>query len=375
MGARTPIEPTRVAYASPVAPSFALVVTPSTTPINIEQSALELVLTVNGVELTAAAFDEVLAIDQALAALLGQAAPDPRATLAQWINRTLLRQAVSADVSADVSAGVLTVDDARALDVLLTQHNLSEDDLTQALTAAGVDEAGFRAYFAELLYAQHIAPTVSVTEQQRAARISFGPRAAALFGQDTAQPVLVVKATPVATIEQVEMVATVKGTAPAPPMEIRGTAPGLLAPDFILSALPDEPADDWAALSFADLLGAPTVLSFWTTWCPYCRRQTPVLVDAHHRYASNNVRFVGINVKEEAALVRAYVEDNQIPYAIALDAEGSTAEEFLVRGFPTTYFLDANGRVVARHIGQLTTELLDDYVSRLLLDSVNPEER
>ncbi|MEZ4635743.1 MAG: TlpA disulfide reductase family protein [Caldilineaceae bacterium] len=150
-------------------------------------------------------------------------------------------------------------------------------------------------------------------------------------------------------------------TPTAAALEIRGTAPGLLAPEFDLPRLADSETDA-ERLSFADLPGAPTVLSFWTTWCPYCRRQTPVLVDASSRYA--NVRFVGIDVKEDATLVRSYVEDNQIPYAIALDTDGAVAEEFMVRGFPTTYFLDAEGRVVARHVGQLTTELLDDYLNR-----------
>ncbi len=106
-------------------------------------------------------------------------------------------------------------------------------------------------------------------------------------------------------------------------------------------------------LSRADLLGQPTVLSFWTTWCPYCRRQTPVLVDAYQQYAGDGIRFVGINVKEDHGVVEKYLTKNGVDYPIALDADGQVASDYNVRGFPTTIFLDAEGRIVARHVGAL----------------------
>lgn len=314
-------------------------------------------------------------MDTTLAALLGGESPTQRAALEQWINRTLLLQA---------SPKTESVDPQSQLTALLAQNNLSEDDLTQALNAAGIDEPLFRAYFWELLQVQPAALGADLTDLQKAARISFGPRAAALFAEEAAPPdsealTSRVDPTPASTIEpatDTPATTEMESPPPAPPViEMRGTAPGLLAPDFSLPLLPAEPsAAPTQTVSFVDLPGAPTLLSFWTTWCPYCRQQTPLLVDAYQRYAGDGLRFLGIDVKEDASLVHTYVQNAQIPYPIALDFDGAVAEEFMVRGFPTTYFLDAEGRVVARHVGQLTSELIDDYISRLL-PSTSEENR
>jgi len=353
-------------------PEISAPATEPTTPLP------ETLVAVNGVTLSVARFDQILAMDTALAALLGGESPTPRAALEQWINRTLLLQA---------SPNTESVDPQAPLTALLAQHNLSADDLVQALAAAGVDEPIFRDYFRELLQAQSASVNAILTDLQSAARISFGPRAAALFADETGQPVLEPSAAsadvaPTPTVESLAetitatVVAQAESPTPAPPVvEMRGTAPGLLAPDFSLSLLPTEPsATPTQTVSFADLPGAPTLLSFWTTWCPYCRQQTPLLVDAYHRYANDGLRFLGIDVKEEASLVHTYVQNAQIPYPIALDFDGAVAEEFMVRGFPTTYFLDAEGRVVVRHVGQLTSELIEEYISRLL-PSTSEENR
>ena len=87
-------------------------------------------------------------------------------------------------------------------------------------------------------------------------------------------------------------------------------------------------------LSRADLLGQPTVLSFWTTWCPYCRRQTPVLVDAYQQTIDQGIRFVGINVKEDQGVVEKYLTKNGVDYPIALDADGQVASDYNIRGLP-----------------------------------------
>ena len=119
-------------------------------------------------------------------------------------------------------------------------------------------------------------------------------------------------------------------------------------------------------LDLEQLAGKPVVLSFWTTWCPYCRAQTPILVAAHAAHAAQGIQFIGINVSEQQAQVRDYLGANGISYPIALDANGQVAGLYNVTGYPTTYFLDAEGRVVVRHLGQLTPEQLEVYMQTLL---------
>jgi hypothetical protein len=87
------------------------------------------------------------------------------------------------------------------------------------------------------------------------------------------------------------------------------------------------------------------------------------LIAGHERYAQQGVQFVGVNIKEAEDQVRAYVEKAHIPYPVVLDSDGTVAARYSVRGFPTTYFLDAEGRVVARHVGQLREGDIDRYLT------------
>ncbi len=143
---------------------------------------------------------------------------------------------------------------------------------------------------------------------------------------------------------------------------MRGTSAGQYAPTFELPAINYPEAD---SLGLKDLTGKPTLLSFWTTWCGYCRRQTPVLVDAHTRYGED-VQFVGINVKEDQQRVQNYAASNHIHYPIALDFDGQVAGRYGINGFPTTYFLDAEGRVIARYVGSLSSEQVESYLQQVL---------
>jgi thiol-disulfide isomerase/thioredoxin len=143
--------------------------------------------------------------------------------------------------------------------------------------------------------------------------------------------------------------------------EARGVLLGQLAPQFSLAKLGTEDT-----VASDDLLGTPTVLSFWTTWCPYCLRQTPIMVAAAARYAAADVQFVGIDVGEKPDVVVPYVAEHAISYPILLDAASDAAATFGISGYPTTYFLDADGRIVAHHIGAMTEQQLTEYIEELL---------
>jgi cytochrome c biogenesis protein CcmG/thiol:disulfide interchange protein DsbE len=135
----------------------------------------------------------------------------------------------------------------------------------------------------------------------------------------------------------------------------------MLAPEFVLGALNTVAP----TLSLAELQGRPAVLVFWTTWCPYCLRQTPVMVEAYPRAAEAGIQFVGIDVQEDRNTVATYLAQHLIEYPILLDEQGSIAAQYAVQGYPTTYFLDSDGRIVARNVGALTGEQLNTYLQLL----------
>lgn len=302
-------------------------------------------LVINGEPLYEPQMYATLRMDRALAQILGAPPTSDRGTiLEQLVNQALLLQQAQA-----LGIQISPADVANRLNALLAARGLTRADLEDALAAADIPYSTFLAYFGQLLTVETAARQLPLRQLQGQARISYSPAAAALL-----QP----------TVESQPTPAVIPSPAPTVSAQI-GTAPGNLAPGFALTWL--SPAENGGeTLRMDDLRGRPIVLSFWTSWCPYCQRQTPLLVEAYHRYADESVQFVGVNVKEDPTVVTPYVQTHQIPYPIVLDAEGQVANGYLVRGFPTTYFLDARGVVVARHIGQLKPEQLEAYISDLL---------
>lgn len=333
------------------------------------------------------------AIDKVMSGLLGAPPTTPAQLIDQLINHALVAQQAASGSPAP------TVDAESRLAALLSSAGKTQAELADALVATNVESATFDQYFADLLTVQEFANKAAaaqgrtvdayITELQTAARISYGP-AAALAAQAAAvapqvengsveprtEPAPLTQsfapvAQAIAEVAQASSVADADVEATPTPTaadaEVRGLEVGQLAPDFALTAL-ESGANDGAErqVVFDDLLGEPVVLSFWTTWCPYCLRQTPVLVAAAGQY-SESIRFVGIDVAEDAATVAPYVEQHAIPYTILLDQKSQAAAAYAVEGFPTTYFLDASGRIVARQIGALSEEQLQQYVQQLLI--------
>jgi peroxiredoxin len=348
---------------------------------NADMAGTDIVVSINGRPIGQDTLRLMQAADQAMATLLGQPVPTGHDLIDRLVNGELVRRAAEA-AGFTLPASQIS----NALQDFLTARNKTLADLEERLTAHTLTLDDFEAYFGQLLLigrfseAQAASQAIPVSgyldQLQRDAHISFGPAAESFLAQ---LPPANIEQPPVETQAQMQTPTLPDyATAVEPATETsaanalvnmpRGTGTGQLAPLFDLPAIND-PASD--LLSLAGLSGKPTLVSFWTTWCPYCKHQTPALVDAFNRYADKGVQFIGINVKENQAQVENYITANGMPYPVGLDTDGQIAHSYGVSGFPTTFFLDAKGRVVARHVGQLSAEKVDSYL-RKLLTSENP---
>ena len=128
---------------------------------------------------------------------------------------------------------------------------------------------------------------------------------------------------------------------------------GRAAPEFTL-----RPLEGGEPVTLASLRGRPAVINFWATWCVPCFQEHPLLVSAA-RSLGDRVRFVGVIYEDSEQQVRGFLARQGSAYPSLVDPGSRTAIAFGVFGVPETYFLDAEGKIAAKHIGPLDAQSLE----------------
>lgn len=119
---------------------------------------------------------------------------------------------------------------------------------------------------------------------------------------------------------------------------------------------------DGSALALPN--GQPTVLNLWASWCPPCRREMPVLADAAARHPQ--IRFVLLNQGEDADVAAAALREMGIPLDLgAWDPDARASDILEARGYPVTLIIDADGRVLRRHLGEVSRASLAAMLGEL----------
>ena len=125
-----------------------------------------------------------------------------------------------------------------------------------------------------------------------------------------------------------------------------GTAIGQLAPDLTLKRL------DGEDISVSELRGKKVLLNFWASWCAPCRMEKPDLQRLYDDYRGR-IEVLAVNQGEAKGVVSEYMMINGYSFPIALDLTGQASDKYLIRGIPTTFFLDEQGIIMNKQSGVL----------------------
>ena len=126
------------------------------------------------------------------------------------------------------------------------------------------------------------------------------------------------------------------------------------------------PLVDGGTINLAELKGRVVMVDFWSSWCPPCIEEAPVLAAIYPQYADKGVEFLGVAIWDDEGEVNRYIQRFGVTYPNGIDARGKVAINYGVRGIPEKYFIDPNGQLVRKFVGPVTADKLRAILDELL---------
>jgi thiol-disulfide isomerase/thioredoxin len=128
-------------------------------------------------------------------------------------------------------------------------------------------------------------------------------------------------------------------------LQIQRIDPSPEAPDFTLRTLEDK------TVSLSDYRGKVVFLNFWATWCGPCRSEMPSMEKLGQRFLNDAFIILAVDLREGEDEVASFVEEYGLTFSVLFDSSGAVGEMYGVRGIPTTFFIDPEGKVVGGAVG------------------------
>ena len=106
-----------------------------------------------------------------------------------------------------------------------------------------------------------------------------------------------------------------------------------------------------APLDMASYRGKVVLLDFWASWCEPCRHSFPWLSAMQEKYGADGLVVIGVNVDRERAEADRFLAGTPARFRILYDPQGALATQHNLMGMPSSFLFDAEGRLVATHVG------------------------
>ena len=142
---------------------------------------------------------------------------------------------------------------------------------------------------------------------------------------------------------------------------VAGDVHGQAAPDFQLQAL------DGNNMKLSDLRGKAVLLNFWATWCGPCKIEMPWFVELQKQYGPQGLQIVGVAMDDSSTEdITKFVKEMGVNYPILLGKESVGQSYGGVGVLPTTFFIDRDGKFVAREFGLQSRSVFVDHIKEAL---------
>jgi thiol-disulfide isomerase/thioredoxin len=123
---------------------------------------------------------------------------------------------------------------------------------------------------------------------------------------------------------------------------------------------------DGKLVKSSDFDGRVVILDFWATWCAPCKVEIPGFVELQKEYRDRGLVVVGVSLDEDGpAKIKRFVTQFGMNYPVVLGDAG-LMKDFGGTAIPTTVIIDRSGNIVARHVGFVPKETIENEIKPLL---------
>lgn len=146
---------------------------------------------------------------------------------------------------------------------------------------------------------------------------------------------------------------------------IEGTLPinpvGFSVPDVRLPALHGN-----GEIGVRDFVGKPIVINFWASWCVTCKDEAAILGAAERKWRDRGVVFLGIDTSDQNNAAKQFEARYGMDYESLVDADGVVGPNWGVTGYPETFFVGRDGRIVSKFISAIDAATLEQRITDIL---------
>ncbi|BBP05543.1 thioredoxin [Sulfuriferula plumbiphila] len=94
-----------------------------------------------------------------------------------------------------------------------------------------------------------------------------------------------------------------------------------------------------------DYRGQVVLINFWATWCPPCRAEMPSMQRLKEKMADRPFVILAVDMGETEDAVQSYIREIKTDFTVLMDKDGHALKAWKVFAFPTSYVVDAQGKI------------------------------
>lgn len=105
------------------------------------------------------------------------------------------------------------------------------------------------------------------------------------------------------------------------------------------------------SIKLSDFSGKIVYLDFWASWCKPCLKSFPWMDSIQEKYQQDGLVVIAVNLDREQQQAKRFLAERSPKFQVAFDQQGETPRAYQLKGMPTSYLIDRNGRIISTHIG------------------------